>query len=506
MMSLSTLVRRAVRAFPLVFIAAAVAGAQASQNVPRRQSPGGSIVGVAYDSIGHALLTGATIQLAPIADPTTLRGTATTDSLGRFTISGVQAGRYAITFWHPVLDSLGLDAPVREVDVADGRATSIEIGVPSPVRVRNAACGQPTAGDSTNAVLGMLRDAQTLGPLHDGSVTAQWVELRAESHHLVRHVSHISAHIAATGRFVLCGVPAQATISLLGTNGPDSTALVEMDMPVAGVVHRDLFINRLPAVVAQAIAEAKKNPAGTKTLRSGTVVVHGVVVRSDSQPVAGAQVKFADGPEATTNSRGEWTIDGAPAGTQMVDIRAVGFYPTRQIVDVVDGAARVRTSLFSAATILDTVKVMAGHFSRLDPNGFYMRRHNPLGRFFDSAQVAARSPGVVSDLFQTVPELKISITQPAGTGLGGSINRAGEVSKTLSMRAIFGGRCSPVLYLNGMRLSNIAFGAGPNADDIDRWITPSEIMGIEIYESEFETPLQYRIAGSGCGAILMWTH
>ena len=515
--SLGALVRRA--AWPVVI-------ALASSHLTHAQSskgPAGTVSGVAYDSVGRAFLVGATVQLAPLADMTVLKATATTDSLGRFNVTGVAAGRYAITFWHPVLDSLGVDAPVREVDILDGHTAHIEIGVPSPARIRAAVCGPTAALDSSNVVLGMLRDAHTLGPARAGAVTAEWVGLRVAAHHFERHLSHVSARVGATGRFALCGVPAQATINLVATSGSDSTRTVEMDVPIASVMHRDLFIER-PAAIAS---------------KATTATLHGVVVRSDGQPVAGAQVKLEGGPEATTNSQGEWALSGARAGTQMIDIRAVGFYPSRQVVDVVDGAPIVRASLSTVAAILDTVRISAEHFSRLDPNGFYARRHNPLGRFFDSAQVAARFPGVTSDFLQTIPELDVRVVQTGST-----------VTKTLTMRTmgttawaavdarvraartpgssaaavnssaatVMGGvgYCLPALYLNGMRMSSIKLGGAPvnpnqlldasvpTADDIDRWITPSEIMGIEIYESESETPLQYRIPG--CGAILMWTH
>src|SRR5437762_5975893 len=62
--------------------------------------------GVVYDS----LISAAPLEGAEVWIEGTNR-TARTDALGRFELAALAAGRYRLTFEHPVLDSTGLAAP-----------------------------------------------------------------------------------------------------------------------------------------------------------------------------------------------------------------------------------------------------------------------------------------------------------------------------------------------------------------------------------------------------------
>ena len=54
-----------------------------------------------------------------------------------------------------------------------------------------------------------------------------------------------------------------------------------------------------------------------------------------------------------------------------------------------------------------------------------------------------------------------------------------------------------MIYLDGSPLEWL------NADDIDTWVLPKDIAGIEVYQAT-SIPVQYQRALSGCGAILIW--
>ena len=67
--------------------------------------------------------------------------TAIADSLGRFTIADVPEGRHTIGFLHPVLDSLGLEPPQREL-VVTGMQVRADLATPSAQRFREAICSR----------------------------------------------------------------------------------------------------------------------------------------------------------------------------------------------------------------------------------------------------------------------------------------------------------------------------------------------------------------------------
>jgi hypothetical protein len=66
----------------------------------------------------------------------------------------------------------------------------------------------------------------------------------------------------------------------------------------------------------------------------------------------------------------------------------------------------------------------------------------------------------------------------------------------LTMRSGFGA-CTPNIYIDGLYLS------GASADDIDGWVNPERVKGIEIYIEA--PPPQFQQALSGCGSIVIWT-
>jgi hypothetical protein len=73
------------------------------------------------------------------------------------------------------------------------------------------------------------------------------------------------------------------------------------------------------------------------------------------------------------------------------------------------------------------------------------------------------------------------------------------------MRGTIDESCSPAIFLDGIYMSQL------NAEEIDTWVRPNEIAGIEIYAGTF-MPAQFArgLAGVGrdgasCGSVVIWT-
>jgi len=132
--------------------------------------------------------------------------------------------------------------------------------------------------------------------------------------------------------------------------------------------------------------------------------------------------------------------------------------------------------------VLDTVRITASPFHGRDINAFYQRRRSGIGRYLTSDDIAKRGAIVASDIFRSVPGLRLD-----RGGLGGD---------TIWMRGAFG-LCVPDVYINGAVMQ-----LGP--DDIDSVVQPKEIAGIEIYSGE-NVPPQFQRGLSGCGSIVIWT-
>ena len=132
----------------LVAALADIAGAQVADSTARRPLAG-TVTGVVRDSVAHMPLPGATVQLVAANDPAGFVRTAVSDVYGEFVFPRIPTGKYKVGFFHPLLDSLGVDLPLREVVVTDDKGVDTELGTPSPGRLsprhRGIACG--AAGD-----------------------------------------------------------------------------------------------------------------------------------------------------------------------------------------------------------------------------------------------------------------------------------------------------------------------------------------------------------------------
>ena len=471
-------------------VCARFAAAQASDT--SRRGSGGTVSGIVRDSLAQKPLTGAVVQLAAVDSLARFSRTAITDSLGRFTLRDVPDGRHVVGVLHPTLDSLGLEPPLREVSVEGHQAVRVDLAIPSPARLRAAICGPPSTSNPESAAvaIGIVRHALDRAPASDVTVTAEWLELSFTPRGVSRRILRLVTTTGETGRFALCGVPSPGTMALLATRGADSTDRIDVQIPVTGFVRRELYLG--PArvlVIGDTTRGADTTAPPPRSLRMGTGRLSGTVVTPAGRPVAGAQVRIHNGPETRANDVGAWTLVDAPLGTRMLEVRAISYYPDRRAVEIVAGAVPVRVTLSTLEAVLDTVRIAASRIPNRDRSGFEARRRVGMGRFLTAEDVATRSPVVTSDLFRAMPGVRVEM-------------RSNDLERWITMRsATAAGRCSPALYVDGAHIPMLP--EGLTANDIDRWVDPREIAGIELYVDM--VPPQFQPAASSCGSIVIWT-
>jgi len=445
------------------------------------QSTGGAISGVVYDSIARRPLPGALVQVVAVEGARHFSNSTITDSLGRYRLSNVPGGRFMLGFLHPLLDSLGIEPLLHEVVVATSQSVRSDLAVPSPARMRAAICGAPDDSSRGGAVIGVVRDARDRAPLARVAVSVEWLELSLGREGMTGRITSQVDTTRDNGWFAVCNVPSPGTLVISAARGADSTDRVDIDLSSVSFARRELYVGA-SRIVTTGDSVRRLQRAGDGTLR-------GVVVAAGSRrPLANAQVGLIDGAWTTANDRGEWTMDGAPAGTRVLQVRAVGYYPQRVIVDVVEGAQPITTALPTMQSILDTVRIAASRLTRVT-RGFEERRRSGFGRFLTQEDVIRRHPLVTSDLFHTVAGLRVE--QMA--------------QKRILMNGMFGDRCFPAVYIDGMYMSDLS------ADDIDGMVSPDEVAGIEVYTGA-RAPAQFSrgLAGIGhvgdqCGSIVIWT-
>lgn len=476
-------VRRLLHLASLVLLAQG-AEAQTPDATPRVQ--GATVRGVVRDSIAGGPLPGASVQLVDADRPARWSRTVLSDSMGRFTFADVPDGAYTLGFLHTMLDSLGLEPPMRGLQVRRGRDVRADLAVPSPARLRAAICGTTAQSDSATlggVLVGIVRDAKTRAPAAGVAVRGEWLEFTLWPKGIDKRQPRLDVTTGANGWFALCQVPTSGTMFLRATRGADSTDLVEVSVPAHGFLRTELYLGASRTVVLGAAAPdslalpRKVLHLGDERLRGTVKTVVG------GRPLAGALVRIADGPQTTTDDQGAWSLAQVPGGTRVLEVRAIGYYPVRQSVDVVGDAPPLELSLITFQSMLDTVRIVASRVADRSAGGFDFRRRSGMGRYITAEQIERRQYYFLSDLFRMVPGVRLE-----GTGF----------DRQYLVRSDFGGYCSPSVYVDGLYLWTLS------ADELDNIVDVRRVTGIEIYAGA-TTPLEFQQALSGCGAIVIWT-
>lgn len=129
--SLAAVYSRSLRPLTRSLIAAAIVTVHAHAQEPARPSgqQRATVDGVVADSIRGLPLQDAVVQLLSRDEPSNVVRSAVSDANGRFVLVDVPKGRYTLGFVHPILDSLGIAPPVREITVDDA-SVHADLGLP----------------------------------------------------------------------------------------------------------------------------------------------------------------------------------------------------------------------------------------------------------------------------------------------------------------------------------------------------------------------------------------
>jgi hypothetical protein len=472
-----------------------------------------TVRGIVYDSLAGAPLAEAVVQLVTADGSGTFGKTVNADERGQFVFDSVPDGRYALGFFHPILDSLGIEPPLRSVQVTGQRLVVVGTGIPAAATFRASVCGRTGAQQGNAVLVGFVRDARSREVMPGATVSVSWLEMSIGAGGTRSHTVRRTTTARENGWFSLCEVPSPGTIAVMAHRGADSTDMVELQVPAAGFLRRELSIGHARLVAsapatapATAPAKAPAAPdsarAPRRIQRTGDGTLSGIVLGTATggqapRPLADAQVGLASGPQTRTNARGEWSLADLPAGTRMLEVRAVGYYPDRRAVDVVADAKPYTVALVTFKSVLDTMKVRAGG-NGFTSGGFLERRQSGIGSFFTATDMPVRAALAASDMFRHIGGLFLEFPS-AGDMDGGEIPMGLNASEmAVLMRSGAGVRCAPTFFINGAVLQNLT------ANDLNAFLLPSEVVGIEVYRPG-QVPQQFQPPMGTCGSVVIWT-
>jgi hypothetical protein len=465
------------------------ASAQTAPPPPPPSGPPVRLVGMAWDSLSRAPLVGALVQLAPESNPSAPARTAVADSTGRWQIDSLPQGSYVAGYFHPTLDDLGFDPPTFRVLVQGDSVARLDLGLPGPRTMRTLLCGKKDASDSTGAIIGVLRDADTEQPIAGATLSIAWRELTIEKGSIRNTQRRVPVAARGAGLFLACGVPTDTPVELDATATGQSSGVLEIQVPRQEVVRRDVLLGDSATVLAAsrgAVAAADTAAAVGRGVRvPGGARLSGTVTGPDGKPLERAQVLVSGiGRTATTGNAGTFALDSLPSGTFGLDVRALGLSPVRVVVDLTKRRpTTVTVALRERATALSTV-VVRGQRSRQSKfmEEFLDRKRRGMGgTFLGQEDLERRGSLYASDVLRTVAGMRVV----PGPGFGQAIRGRGG--------------CTPAVYIDGMPVVD-------GADDLDQLVNPSTVMAMEVYTGLGALPAQFGgMAAQGCGAVVVWT-
>jgi hypothetical protein len=442
---------RGVSALLLVLTAAAQA-----QSPDTTQRGTGRLTGEVFDSL---------FTNAPLADAdVVIEGVARiirTDARGRFRVDSVPTGPHRITFFHPSIDEAGIDARPANVQVRDGETATVRLATPSAQRVYATACGAPPA-PGRGLVIGVARAAPsgTIAPL--ARVVAQWDEVVERQGRIARESPAVLGVATPAGGYVVCNVPTDGEVTVIGVID-DGRRGVAMVLPAGATIS------------TRVLRVADVASAGVRT---------GAVVRRDGTPVPAVRVVVADdSARSASDDNGRFTLPvGAPAAGEL-RAAGMGFRPVRMALDSAARSVVITLDAISAQE-LETITIERRRVESGAPLEFEQRRKAGIGSFITRAQIEARRPVSVVQLFDGVA--------------GISVNQVTE--RVRIRRAGFGFRnCEPLYFIDGLRFRDVGE-RGPLS-----FIFPNDVAGIEVYRGLATVPAQFGGVTAQCGVIVVWT-
>ena len=444
----------------------------------RAQRPG-RVEGEVTDSLHSRPLARATVLLSGLAPDSSAFYAAIADDRGRFRFDSVEAGRYAVTLSHPVIDSLELVLPPGELTVVAGERTRVALALPSGATVRARACPGVAVPLRAGAVVGQVTDADTEQPLSDATVAVDWMDVAFDRAALATVNTPRSASVRTdtNGIFRFCGVPTDNWLLLQVQRDGRAGSPVRVSVPATS----GLSVLRLSfsASASRPLAAAEDTASdGTVVPITGTASVAGVVRTANGQPLSEAVVRvLGAAAESRTDGRGMFSLAALPAGTQVLEVRRVGYLVAHERVELRSGRTVDAEVALQRIVALDSVRVLARR-NRYRENTEQLRRQGGFGTYMNASQIERFPAAESSDLFVRMG-LRVS-----GTGMDAKV----YVQRGLT--SIMMGPCPMNVIIDGF----------PNQDV--NLVRPEDIAQIEVYKGPGSAPVEYQ---SACGVIVIWT-
>lgn len=247
-----------------------------------------------------------------------------------------------------------------------------------------------------------------------------------------------------------------------------------------------VFGTMLVSAVALAPASAQSSPpkdSSNKPIVPAVLVGH--VTDSSGVPLMGAEISLFhnESIRAITGDSGEFRIVRLPPGTNVFNVRRLGFEAASFTAFLKSGTtSRATFKLTSTALALPTIAVSDTATKTHWLDQFERRRSSARGTFITRAEIERKNARTGTDIVRNVPGIRFV---PNRSGFGNQILMTRTATRA----------CAPTMFVHNTPYSG-------TLDDF----TADDIEALEVYVGVSEIPAELDKNGKGiCGVIVVWT-
>jgi len=443
------------------------------------QRPTGRIDGVVTDSVHSRPLVGALVFVAPIGARSGAIRSAVSDDRGRYVVDSLGAGAYSVDFTHPFADSLALNIPPIAVRLSDGGIAHADLAIPSTHSLFGAVCPGPPRAEGRGVLVGQLTRPEDDKPIERASIVVAWTDLptyRDITHLFMAQTGRVFAN--ALGEYRYCDLPTDTWLEIQVQSDERASSVIRtMIQDSIGIAVFNFSFTPAASYRVVKVDATVAPDTALQPLLEGTAVIVGRVVGPQGLPLADALVRLADAASAVrTDSSGTFTLVNLPPGTQLLEVRRLGYGVSQVPVQLRNGQSVSQTVELSRVIILDSVRVVAerAHFG-----DFEVRAKMGFGRFMRETEIKASGVADLASLARMIPGFRVQ-----GTGV------EARVYSTRRMEYVGSNNCAANVVIDGNQ--NLEPGL----------VNPAEVAGLEFYPTSMGAPSAFK---SDCGLILIWT-
>ena len=432
----------------------------AATNMAQPTGPPRRVSGILIDSLlTNDVLRGALLSLDGDA------GVHTTTDVGTFRFDSVTPGLHRVVVRHPLLDSLGIDTIGVNLRVGL-RDEPITAALPTASAYVIARCGVTRGRVGEGMILGVVRQAESDEPVAGIEVVAAW---RGIDTTYAGGGLRERARVRTTdmGRFIICRAPRFTPVELWARSAGRDTPRMRVQLGAASFAAYDFSVE-------QAAIDSPQTAAPVLGSITGRILT----LDGEGLPNVSVQIDRPEG-KALTDGTGRFSFGQVPAGVRAIDVRALGFRPSRVGVNLRPAQRLERDiTLDRTVAVLGTVTVRANRSATWDSIGFDARRKQGAGYFF------------TRDNLKGITDLATALRLVPGI-------RGKSTDRSQRLIAGRGNGCFPAFVVNGVRFS------GGGAIGPEAMIRAEDVRGMEVYTSRLATPPEHQRFGD-CAVIVIW--